>query len=45
MMKKTLEVLCLDVFRKPLQDTLRLVLVKDGELSFILIGDFVIRFF
>jgi hypothetical protein len=34
---KTLAVLCLDLWWKPLRDTLRFVLVKDGEQTFILI--------
>lgn len=34
---RTVEVLCLDLFWKPLQDVLRFVLVKDGERTFILI--------
>jgi hypothetical protein len=34
---KTLLVLCLDLLWKPLEDTLRFVLVKDGEQTFILI--------
>jgi len=34
---KTLAVLCLDLLWKPLGDTLRFVLVKDGERTFILI--------
>lgn len=34
---RTVSVLCLDLFWKPLQDVLRFVLVKDGDQSFILI--------
>lgn len=33
---KTLSILCLDLLWKPLQDTLRFVLVKDGSQTFIL---------
>ena len=35
---KTLSILCVDLLWKPLQDTLRFVLVKDGAQSFILMS-------